>query len=145
MLDDVYNTKILELAARTPGPARLEAPDATATRHSKLCGSKLTADIAVADERIADIAMEVKACALGQAAATVVFENAVGATFDEVIDARDRMHDMLKSGDRSPTGRFGELEFLSPVKDYRARHASTLLAIDALAEAFEAARVREAA
>ena len=139
MLDEVYNTKILELAGRTPSPSRLDNPDGTATKHSKLCGSKLTADISVADGVIQDVAMEVKACALGQAAAAVVYENAVGATRDEVQAAQKAMHAMLRGEDVEPTGRFEELRFLQPVRDYRARHASTLLAVDALADAFAAA------
>ena len=140
MLDEVYNAKILDLAARTPTANRLENPDATATRHSKLCGSRLTADINVVDGVIDDIAMEVKACALGQAAAAVVFDNAVGATYGEVADAKRAMHAMLKGEGIVPEGRFGELRFLEPVRDYRARHASTLLAIDAVAEAFSNVR-----
>lgn len=139
MLDDVYNTKILELAGRTPSPARLDAPDGTATRHSKLCGSQLRADVALEDGRIAGLAMEVKACALGQAAATVVYENAIGATREEVAAAREAMHAMLKEAGPPPEGRFAELRYLEPVRDYRARHASTLLAIDALAEALDGA------
>lgn len=140
MLDEVYNARILDLAARTPNSERLTDADATATRHSKLCGSKLTADIRLRNDAIAEIAMEVKACALGQAAAAVVYEQAPGATFQEVEAARHDMHEMLKKGGDGPTGRFEELRYLAPVRDYRARHASTLLAIDALAEAFEMAR-----
>ena len=136
MIDDVYNTKILELAAATPTPSRLDAPDGSATKVSKLCGSQLRVDIATRDGTIEDIAMEVKACALGQAAASVVFANAGGATRAEVDEARDAMHAMLKEPGRVPEGRFADLRYLEPVRDYRARHASTLLAIDALAAAF---------
>ena len=138
MLDEVYNAKILDLAARVPSAARLSDPDQTAVRHSKLCGSKLVADVNFRNDEIVDIAMDVKACALGQAAAAVVYENAVGATLVEVRDARVAMHAMLKGDGGAPDGRFAELRFLEPVRDYRARHASTLLAIDALAEACEA-------
>lgn len=145
MLDDVYNTRILELAGRSPSPGALDAPDGSSTKHSKLCGSQLRADIRVEDGKVADIAMEVKACALGQAASTVVFENAVGASPHEVAEARDAMHAMLKEGGEPPSGRFADLRYLEPVREYRARHASTLLAIDALAEAFEKALAREAA
>ena len=138
MLDEMYNAKILDLAGRTPSPSRLSDPHQTAVRHSKLCGSKLTADVKFEGEEVAEIAMDVKACALGQAAAAVVYENAVGAKVDEVRRARAAMHGMLKGEGSVPEGRFQELRFLEPVRDYRARHASTLLAIDALAEACEA-------
>lgn len=140
MIDDVYNARILELAAAVPETGRLERADASSTRHSKLCGSTVRVDVAMEGDRVADIAMEVKACALGQATASVVATNAVGATEAEVADARDRLRAMLKDGGEPPTGRFADLAFLAPVKDYRARHASTLLAVEALAEAVERAR-----
>lgn len=140
MIDDVYNARILELAAAVPETGRLERADASSTRHSKLCGSTVRVDVAMEGDRVADIAMEVKACALGQATASVVAANAVGATEAEVADARDRLRAMLKDGGEPPTGRFADLAFLAPVKDYRARHASTLLAVEALAEAVERAR-----
>lgn len=140
MIDDVYNARILELAAAVPETGRLEPADASSTRHSKLCGSTVRVDVAMEGDRVADIAMEVKACALGQATASVVATNAVGATEAEVADARDRLRAMLKDGGEPPTGRFADLAFLAPVKDYRARHASTLLAVEALAEAVERAR-----
>lgn len=140
MIDDVYNARILELAAAVPETGRLERADASSTRHSKLCGSTVRVDVAMEGDRVADVAMEVKACALGQATASVVAANAVGATEAEVADARDRLRAMLKDGGEPPTGRFADLAFLAPVKDYRARHASTLLAVEALAEAVERAR-----
>lgn len=140
MIDDVYNARILELAAAVPETGRLERADASSTRHSKLCGSTVRVDVAMEGDRVADIAMEVKACALGQATASVVATNAVGATEAEVADARDRLRAMLKDGGEPPNGRFADLAFLAPVKDYRARHASTLLAVEALAEAVERAK-----
>ena len=140
MIDDVYNARILELAAAVPETGRLAAPDASATRHSKLCGSTVRVDVAMDGDTVADVAMEVKACALGQATASVIAANAVGASEGEVIDARDRLRAMLKDGGEPPTGRFADLAFLAPVRDYRARHASTLLAAEALAEAVEKAR-----
>ena len=145
VIDDVYNGRILDLASRTPAPGSLDGADASVTKVSKLCGSQLRADIAMDGDRVRDIAMEVKACALGQAAATVVYENAVGATATEISSACATMHAMLKENGPPPDGRFGELKYLEPVKDYRARHASTLLAIDALAEAVERATERAAA
>ena len=137
MIDDVYNAKILELAAAVPDPERLADPDGSATKHSKLCGSQLRADIGLSGDAIDRVAMEVKACALGQAAAAVVHAHAPGATLDEVVAAREAMRAMLKEGGEPPAGRFADLRYLEPVRDYRARHASTLLAIEALAEAFE--------
>ena len=140
MIDDVYNARILELAAAVPEKGTLPNADASSTRHSKLCGSTVRVDVAMQGDVVSDIAMEVKACALGQATASVIHANAVGATVTEVMDARDRLRAMLKDGGEPPTGRFADLAFLAPVKDYRARHASTLLAAEALAEAVERAR-----
>ena len=145
MIDDVYNSRILELAAATPEPSRLAAPDGTAKRGSKLCGSQLVLDVKLQDGVVSDIAMDVKACALGQAAAAVVNRGAIGATQEEVVQAREAMHAMLSGEGEPPSGRFADLRFLEPVRDYRARHASTLLAIDALADAFEDATARQAA
>ena len=146
MIDDVYNARILELAAAVPAPGKLPNADASSTKHSKLCGSTVRVDVAMDGDRVAEIAMEVKACALGQAAASVINAHAVGATRAEVTGARDALRAMLKDGGTPPSGRFADLAFLEPVKDYRARHASTLLAAEALAEAVESATAeREAA
>ena len=140
MIDDVYNARILELAASVPEKGRLEGADASVTKHSKLCGSTVRVDVTMDGDTVSGIAMEVKACALGQATASVINANAVGATTAEAVDARDSLRAMLKDGGEPPTGRFADLAFLAPVKDYRARHASTLLAAEALAEAVERAR-----
>ena len=146
MIDDVYNARILELASAVPAPGKLPNADASSTKHSKLCGSTVRVDVAMDGETVRDIAMEVKACALGQATASVMNANAVGATRTEIVDARDALRAMLKDGGEAPTGRFADLAFLAPVRDYRARHASTLLAAEALAEAVETATAeREAA
>ena len=104
MIDDVYNAKILELAAAVPDPERLADPDGSATKHSKLCGSQLRADIGLSGDAIDRVAMEVKACALGQAAAAVVHAHAPGATLDEVVAAREAMRAMLKEGGGAPRG-----------------------------------------
>ena len=145
MIDDIYNARILELAAAVPAPTTLERSDGSATRHSKLCGSVVRVDVAMDGNAVADVAMQVKACALGQAAASVMYANAVGATTAEIVEARDALRSMLKDGGEAPGGRFADLAFLAPVKDYRARHASTLLAAEALAEAAVAASGRAAA
>ena len=139
MIDDVYNARILELAASVPAPARLDHADGSATKHSKLCGSTVRVDVGLDGDIVRDVAMEVKACALGQAAASVINAHAVGATVGELREARDALRSMLKDDGDPPTGRFGELAFLKPVKDYRARHASTMLAAEAIVEAVETA------
>ena len=139
MIDDVYNAKILELAAAVPEASTLPVADGSARKHSKLCGSSVRVDVAMDGDVVAGLAMEVKACALGQAAAAVIAGNAIGATRAELIEARDGLHAMLKDGGEPPTGRFADLAFLEPVKDYRARHASTLLAAEAIVDAADMA------
>jgi NifU-like protein involved in Fe-S cluster formation len=135
MLDDLYTAKILKAAANMPRAGRLAHPDASAEKVSKLCGSRVLVDVVLKDGRIADYAQEVKACALGQAAAAIMGEHAVGASVEEIEGARDALRAMLKSGGPPPEGRFAELAMLAPVKDYPPRHASTLLAFEATAEA----------
>ena len=135
MLDDLYNSRILTLAAQSPRLGRLAAPDATATAYSKLCGSTIVVDIAMRDGRVSDYAHEVKACALGQAAAAVMARNVIGATPDELRAAREAVRAMLKANGAPPEGRFAEAAVLEPVRDFRARHASTLLAFDAVVDA----------
>jgi NifU-like protein involved in Fe-S cluster formation len=135
MIDDLYSAKILKLAANMPRAGRLDAPDASSEKVSKLCGSKVTVDLKLEGGRVADFAQDVRACALGQAAAAVLGENVIGAGVDEIETARDQLRSMLKTGGEPPTGRFVDLKVLQPVKDYPARHASTLLAFEAAAEA----------
>ena len=135
MLDEIYNARILDLAGNIGRVGRLAAPEATATRHSRLCGSKITVDIRMDGDVVADYAHEVKACALGQAAAAVMAKNVVGATMAELRQARDEMFAMLKEGASPPTGRFAELSALEPVRDFKARHASTMLTFDAVVDA----------
>ena len=142
MIDDLYSTAILRLAANMPRAGRLANADASAEKVAKLCGSRIRVDLNLADGRIVDFAQEVKACALGQAAAAVLGANIVGATPDEIEMARDAFRAMLKSGGPPPVGRFSDLAMLEPVKDYPPRHASTLLAFEA---ALEACRIAQAA
>jgi NifU-like protein involved in Fe-S cluster formation len=140
MIDDLYSARILTLAANLPHAGRLAAPEGTGERVAKLCGSKAVVDVVLDDAgRIGDFAQDVKACALGQAAAGVLGESVIGATADELRQARDAMRDMLKSGDEGPAGRFEGLRALKQVADYPARHASTMVAIEATLEAVEAA------
>lgn len=131
----LYSTRILALAADIPHLGRLEAPDATVKRRSPLCGSTVTVDLRVRDGRIADFAQDVKACALGQAAAAVVGAHAIGATRAQIETARDQLKAMLKSDGPTPDAPFDGLEVLRPARDYKNRHASILLSLEATAEA----------
>ncbi|MQT12134.1 iron-sulfur cluster assembly scaffold protein [Rhizobiales bacterium Sp-1] len=143
MLDDVYNAKILEFAGNIERIGRLEAPDASATAHSRLCGSTVTIDLKMADGVVTDFAHVVKACALGQASSAIMARHVVGATAEELRDLRETMRRMLKEDGPPPGGRWDELRFLEPVRAYKARHASTLLTFDAVVDAIgriEAAR-----
>ena len=135
MLNDIYNQRILELAGNIPRLGRLPAPQATSRQHSKLCGSTVTVDVTLADGRVADYAQDVKACALGQAAASIVGRHVVGATPAELRAVRDRVKAMLKENGAPPEGTWADAAVLEPVRDFRARHASTLLAFEAAAAA----------
>lgn len=135
MIDDLYSAQLLKLAANLPRSGRLPAPDASVEKVSKLCGSRVTVDVTVADGRVSDFAQDVKACALGQASASILGANVVGASLAELELARDQFRAMLKQGATAPEGRFSDLSMLAPVKDYPARHASTLLAFEAVTEA----------
>lgn len=133
-MDDVYNSKILEFAGNIERTGRLEAPDATAKAHSKLCGSTVIVDLKLTDGKVSDFAHEVRACALGQASSSVMARTIIGATPQELRDVRDAMIAMLKENGPPPGGRFADLKYLEPVRDYRARHASTLLTFDAVVD-----------
>ena len=135
----LYSQKILALAAAMPHAARLAEPDGTARKRSPLCGSTVTVDVRLQDGRIADFGQDVKACALGQAAASVLGSVAIGRTRAEIETARDQLRAMLKEGGPAPGAPFDGLEVLLPARDYRNRHASILLALEATAEAMAAA------
>ncbi|MEL6226598.1 MAG: iron-sulfur cluster assembly scaffold protein [Pseudomonadota bacterium] len=135
-LNEIYNTRIIELAADIPRTDRLTSPDATATAHSKLCGSTVTVDLVFDGDRVADYGQTVKACLLGQSSASVVGREIIGTTRDELRQVAERMRDMLKADGAGPEGRWADLRVLEPVKAYRARHASTLLVFDAVEKAF---------
>jgi NifU-like protein involved in Fe-S cluster formation len=137
MLNDIYNAKILELAANIPRQGRLAAPDATAKAHSKLCGSTVIVDVVMRDGKVVDFAHDVKACALGQAAASLMARNVIGATGPELRQLRDNVRAMLKENGRPPQGKWADVGVLEPVRDYRARHASTLLTFEATVDAVE--------
>jgi NifU-like protein involved in Fe-S cluster formation len=141
-LDDLYSAKILRAAANMPRAGRLAHPDASSEKVAKLCGSRIIVDLTLDDSlHVSDFAQEVKACALGQAAAAVLGEHIIGASVDEIESARDALRAMLKTGGPAPQGRFADLAMLEPVKDYAPRHASTLLAFEA---ALDAARTAAA-
>jgi NifU-like protein involved in Fe-S cluster formation len=142
----LYSGRILELAASIPHTARLEAPDATIKRRSPLCGSTVTVDIGVEDGRIAALGQDVKACALGQAAAALAGAHAIGRTRAEVETARDALKAMLTEGGPPPGAPYEGFEVLEPARDFKNRHASIMLALEAMAEAMaEAEAARETA
>ena len=140
MIDDLYSAKLLRLAAEMPRAGRLSDPDASSEKVSKLCGSRVVVDVKVDGDRVTDFAQDVKACALGQASAAVLGAHVIGASLKELETTRDAFKAMLKADGPPPQGRFADLALLAPVKDYPARHTSTLLAFEAVAEA-----VRDAA
>jgi NifU-like protein involved in Fe-S cluster formation len=133
--DDIYSQRILELAAALPRTARLGAPEATATAHSKLCGSTVTIDLAMDGDVVTDYGQTVKACLLGQSSASVMGREIVGSSAAELREVGRAMREMLKEGGPPPQGRWADLASLEPVRDYRARHASTLLVFDAVEDA----------
>ena len=134
-MDDLYHPRIMELAADIPHVGRLDAPDGAATKVSRVCGSVVTVELTLRDGVVTNIAVHPKACALGQASTGVLAMHAIGATPKEIRDARDGLRAMLKGEGPPPAGRFWELRHLEGVRDYPARHASTMLAFDAVAEA----------
>ena len=143
MIDDLYSAKLLKLAANMPRAGRLDAPDGSAEKVAKLCGSRVIVDVTLDGEgRVADFAQDVQACALGQASAAVLGAHIHGASADEIENARLALHAMLKDGGSPPAGRFGDLVMLEPVKAYPARHASTMLAFEAASEAVRQAASR---
>ena len=136
MLNDVYNKRILELAADIPRQGRLPVPDASATAHSRLCGSTVTIDLAVKDGRVSDFAHDVKSCALGQASSSIMARNIIGSTPEELRELREKVRRMLKENQPPPAdGKWADIAVLEPVRDYKARHASTLLTFDAVVDA----------
>lgn len=144
MIDDIYNKKILGFAADIPRLQRLPAPDATAVAHSRLCGSKVTVDITMRDGVVTDFGHEVKACALGQASSSIMARHVVGSTGAELRAIRDQMYRMLKEEGPPPSGKWADLEALLPVRDFKARHASTLLTFDAVVDAVSQIEARQA-
>jgi NifU-like protein involved in Fe-S cluster formation len=145
MLNEIYNKRILELAADIPRLGRLAAPDASARAHSKLCGSTVTVDVKVEGEVVADFAHEVKACALGQASSSIMARHVVGSTDAELRGVREAMRRMLKEDGAPPEGKWSDLAVLEPVRGFKARHASTLLTFDAVVDALDQIAARRTA
>ena len=144
MIDDVYNAKILGFAGNIGRIGRLPDADASATAHSRLCGSTVTIDLKMQDGIVTDFAHEVKACALGQASSSIMAANVVGASADELRAVRETMRRMLKENGTPPEGRFADLKYLEPVRDFKARDASTMLPFDAVVDAIGQIERREA-
>ncbi len=137
MIDGLYNTDVLFLAANISHIGELENPDGTARKVSKLCGSWVEVDVKMGEGVIMDFAIRLQACALGQASSAILAENVIGSSIDELQAARDGLRAMLKQGAEAPEGKFSKLSLLADVANYPARHTSTLLAFDAVAEAVE--------
>ena len=134
-LEDIYSERVLQLSANMPRAGHLANPDATASAHSKLCGSRITIGLKMEGDTVTDYAQDVRACLLGQTAAAVMGANIVGSTAAELREVGAKMRAMLKEGGEPPTGRWSDLAILEMVRDYKARHASTLLVFDAVDDA----------
>lgn len=146
-MDDIYNSKILEFAGNIPLTGTLANADAHAQAHSKLCGSRVKVWLTTDGETVSGFAHEVKACALGQASCSIMARHVIGATAAELRQAKADMLSMLKEGGEGPSGRFADMRYLLPVRDYKARHASTMLTFDAVVDCLdqiEARRMAEA-
>jgi len=136
MINDVYNSRIIELAGNIPRVGRLADPDATAKAVSRLCGSTVTIDLKMDGDRVTDFAHEVKACALGQASSSIMARNVIGSNAAELRALREGVRKMLKENGPPPAeGKWADIAVLEPVRDYKARHASTMLTFDAVVDA----------
>lgn len=144
-LNDIYSERLLDLAAEVPHAERLAAPDGTATAHSKLCGSTVSVDVQLDGDVITGFGQTVKACLLGQASASIVGREIIGATTDEIARVGVITRAMLKQDGPPPTGRWADLALLEPVRAYKSRHASTLLIFEAIDKAIAAAHVEKGA
>jgi NifU-like protein involved in Fe-S cluster formation len=135
MINEVYNKRIIELAGNIPRLGRLPDAQASSTAHSKLCGSTVTVDLKMEGDEITDFAHEVKACALGQASSSIMARHVIGAKADELRNLREMVRKMLKENGAPPDGKWADIAVLEPVRDYKARHASTMLTFDAVVDA----------
>lgn len=139
MLNEIYNRAILKFAADIPHIGHLDAPQGQATVVSRLCGSKVSVELSLADGRVSEFAHDVKACALGQASSSIMARNIIGARPDELRAVGAQMRAMLMENGPAPTGTWADLQVLEPVRDFKSRHASTLLTFDAVEKALDAA------
>ena len=137
MINDIYNDKILEYAAHIEKIGRLANPDASSTKHSKICGSTVTVDLNIKDNIVVDFAHLVRACALGQASSSLMASHIIGCTTDELRNLRDTIWRMLTENGAAPTGKFADFACIEPIKDYQARHASTMLTFDAVIDCLD--------
>lgn len=143
MLDDLYSSKLLELSASIPHIGRLERPMGSSTRHARLCGSVVSVDVILDDEgKIAHFAQDVKACALGQASASVLGHAVIGQSYDDLVAVRDALRALIQGEDVAFAEPFKVLDLFVAVRDYKARHASVMLAFEAVVEAMDAARAQ---
>jgi NifU-like protein involved in Fe-S cluster formation len=135
MLNDIYNKRIIELAGNIPRLGQLASPHASAAAHSKLCGSTVKVDLKMEGPVVTDFAHQVKACALGQASSSIMASHVVGSTASELRELRETVRKMLKENGSPPHGKWADIAFLEPVRDFKARHASTMLTFDAVVDA----------
>ena len=133
----LYSDKILRMAAEPIYRERLSEPDASATKRSPLCGSAVTVDINVESGVITDYGQDVRACALGQASSTIFGKSIVGRSITEVRKAYEELSEMLKNNGPTPSEPFDDLYMLQPASEYKNRHASILLPIEATLAAFQ--------
>lgn len=145
MLDSVYNSKIIEYAGNIQKVGELDDPHAKSRVHSKLCGSTVDVSLKMDGDEVSEFAHKVKACALGQAASSIMARVVIGSNANELRELRNTMYKMLKEGGASPTGKFEEFKFLEPVKEYKARHASTLLTFDAVVNCLDEIEAKQQA
>jgi NifU-like protein involved in Fe-S cluster formation len=144
MLNDIYNKRIIELAGNIPRLGRLPDPDASATAHSKLCGSTVKIDLKMDGPVVTDFAHDVKACALGQASSSIMARHVIGSNAAELRELRETVRRMLKENGAPPEGKWADIALLEPVRDYKARHASTMLTFDAVVDAINQIEAKSA-
>jgi NifU-like protein involved in Fe-S cluster formation len=145
MLNDIYNKRIIELAGNIPRLGRLQDPDASATAHSKLCGSTVKIDLKMDGPVVTDFAHDVRACALGQASSSIMARHVIGSNVAELRELRETVRKMLKENGAPPTeGKWADIALLEPVRDYKARHASTMLTFDAVVDAINQIEAKSA-
>ena len=143
VMGEIYSLKIMEIAAKAPVAGQLKNPDAQVKRVSRVCGSSVEVSVKVREGIVREYGQETNCCVLGQASASVLAANIVGSAVEEIYALRDQMEAMLKQGGEPPGGKWDELKHLQPVREYGARHASTMLAFNAVVECFEQIRAKQ--